>query len=95
MARIQDFFAAEVKITGDFQHFSLLKPYDQLKARERLNKMIREIKRHIDNVQSVTLSIPDICEFCGSNWELDEGLPACCTKAQEEAREEMKETDGT
>ena len=56
-----------------------------------------EIKRHIDNVESaiVRWDIKHICEFCDSDWEVNENgndpdflkdEPLCCTKASDEFR---------
>lgn len=61
------------------------------------------IKRHVDEVRdtSIEWDAQEICGFCGENWELwedgeGEGLPACCEKAQKEAKCEahLKELNG-
>lgn len=46
---------------------------------------IREsIRRHVDNVEmvSVIFTRKDVCSFCGYAWEA--GEPACCDKAFDE-----------
>ena len=54
---------------------------------EYCNLIKREIHRHIDGVDGalVQWDTKEICEFCKSEWEVDEtGEPVCCTKAQDE-----------
>jgi len=52
-----------------------------------LNALADEIKRHVDGAESVDIEFDEVvvCEFCNSEWEIDEdGCPCCCDKAQEE-----------
>ena len=46
--------------------------------------IVKEIKRHIDNIQSVTVEYDteELCSFCNERWEIDEdGCPTCCNAA--------------
>lgn len=47
--------------------------------------MVDQIKRHIDNVDTVTIDYDtrEVCSHCGYEWETDpeNGEPICCEKA--------------
>ena len=67
-------------------------------ARSTCESIVDEIKRHVDDIQSVDIIFDEseICEFCQTEWEVYDqdfpeddiikGLPACCRKAQDEFR---------
>ncbi len=66
-------------------------------VRERFDRAVGEILRHVDNVKSAqaVVTTRDVCSLCGYTWELiedegdaDQGLPACCDAAQAEAKRE-------
>ena len=88
MAKIADIFNAEVRVSGDFRYFSLPKNFDRAQAENILAEIKRQVERHVDSVKSVEIYIPEICEFCESRWEEEDGLPVCCTKAVVEAKKE-------
>lgn len=53
----------------------------------RARRVIEEIKRHVDYVESVYVEHDehDECEFCGYEWDtFEDGSPACCEDAQNE-----------
>lgn len=50
-----------------------------------LDKVRKEILRHVDiERDDISIQITECCEFCGSDWEVDEedNLPMCCADAQ-------------
>ncbi len=71
-------------------------------ARRTCESIIEDIKRHVDDVDSVELDYEEneICEFCKEEWEvydrdfpvdgIQKGLPACCEKAQQEFKTNLK-----
>lgn len=51
----------------------------------RAKDIIKDVKRHVDGVESVYIETDFVCEFCGYGWEVDEtGMPQCCQKAIDE-----------
>lgn len=72
-------------------------------ARITCESIAEEIKRHVDDVNSIETVCDEreICEFCETNWDAYEkddsengivaGLPGCCNKAQEEFYEQREE----
>ena len=78
---------------SDFHVIIWPKGYSWMKANyeneeKACQEIKRQVKRHVDNVASVTVAHNSewICEHCNRFWEEDEnGLPECCDKAQEEA----------
>lgn len=52
--------------------------------------IVDQIKRHVDGVHSayVEHDTEVVCSHCGYEWEEEDGIPQCCTKAQVEAAAE-------
>lgn len=54
-------------------------------ANRYLENMAREIKRHVDDVNSVVpvINTENICNFCEREYEEDvnDGMPTCCEEA--------------
>lgn len=56
-------------------------------------EIVEQIKRHVDNVHSVSLEYDtDItCSHCGYGWEEEmDGEPLCCDKAVEEFKHQKQ-----
>lgn len=54
------------------------------KWRSACNKIVEEIKRHVDGFSDVyqDSDTKDVCSFCSLEWEEnDDGGPVCCGKA--------------
>lgn len=52
--------------------------------RRTCEDLIRDIKRHVDDIQSITWKCDekDVCSFCGREWEEEtDGSPLCCNAA--------------
>lgn len=49
--------------------------------------IVEQIKRHVDDVKDayVEYDTEMRCSYCGYEWEEENGIPQCCTKAQVEA----------
>lgn len=54
------------------------------------HNIVEQIKRHVDDVEDayVEHDTEVRCSHCGYEWEEEDGVPQCCTKAQVEAAAE-------
>ena len=46
--------------------------------------LIKDIRRHVDDVSGVYVDFDIACKFCGYGWDAaldDDGKPACCMEA--------------
>ena len=62
-----------------------------------MEKISAQIKRHVDNIESVHLEWDDIerCVYCDYEWEEDPetGEPYCCNKAVDEWESKIDKED--
>lgn len=62
--------------------------YDEKYAIQKAHHIADDIKRHVDDCQSITVLWDTVskCGYCGYEWEEDKetGEPLCCTKSQDE-----------
>jgi Mg-chelatase subunit ChlI len=68
---------------------SFLRKPDQIEKdyQRRCDEIAEQIKRHVDNVDSVEVEYDEefTCSHCGQEWQVDGiGCPICCDKAEQE-----------
>jgi hypothetical protein len=73
---------------------------------KELKHIRQSIERHVDDIESISekWDTREICEFCGSDWEIWEeedekeeggykkGMPVCCEKTQKEFESNARES---
>ncbi len=76
----------EPKRLGDFGSIRVSDSFFRNEAQiekdyiRRCNEIVEQIKRHVDEVDSVQVEydVDTVCGYCGREWEVEEGLPTCC-----------------